>query len=189
MRPKEIYIHLKDGEKEAELKLSDAEEWERLALVQTLLDFFHIDSNFKDMADIYFKTSDQFKEFLTAVSPSEKYDHSDTQVNLEFPVSEYLHPPARSDEHSISPDTAFYQTGIKDTIYGLKYKCRCHCTCGYKSNHYIVPIMKTVFCYQCRIPHDVYPATSKGIVFKGANPEDFRDSFGNFFIAGTLVKI
>lgn len=187
MSDKELCIRLKDGDKEAELRISSSQDWERLALIQCFLDFFHIDSHFSDMADVYFKTSDRFKEYLESINPSEKVTYSlPDKLEVYYPVSEFTDPSTFFDT-GVKQQQSYYLSGIRETPEGITYKCRYHCPCGLKNNQYILPSVQHIFCFSCRATLDVYPASPLGVVNSEQNPEDFRDSFGNFFIAGTLV--
>ncbi|MEK4983628.1 hypothetical protein [Bacillus sp. FSL K6-6540] len=192
---------MKDGSKEAEMKFSDAEEWEKLALIQSMLDFLGVSTSFKDMAEVYFKTSERFKEFLESQSSAQKQSNGTSPLELLYPVSEFSQPPEPvvsvvSEPIPVKPlrssssegkSKLYYKTGIIRQPNGKPlYKCRYRCECGKSTNHYISPDQKTVFCHECQRPMDVVPATPFGIVDPNKNPEIYRDSFGNFFIAGLM---
>jgi DNA-directed RNA polymerase subunit RPC12/RpoP len=68
---KEIYIKLKDGEKESEMKMVDVEPQHQLALMDGVFRFFDLDIDFKEMADVYHRSGKAYKEFFDGMDTEE----------------------------------------------------------------------------------------------------------------------
>jgi hypothetical protein len=78
----------------------------------------------------------------------------------------------------------FYHTGIKYTNDKPRYRTFYECPrCGQSGRHYIPKNITQVACHNCQSQLEVVPATDKGF----GHGEKFRDDYGNFFVAKTLV--
>ncbi|UOE58033.1 hypothetical protein [Cytobacillus oceanisediminis] len=67
---KEVYIRLRDGDKESEMKVDSINPEHQLALMDGVFKFFNLDVDFKELADIYHRSGKAYKEF---------YEHMDSE--------------------------------------------------------------------------------------------------------------
>jgi hypothetical protein len=109
----------------------------------------------------------------------EKYDPIELPVNPT--TEEHLKFKGLTKENKQDDHPEWYKTGIKTKDGRNHYKCRYECPiCDNKGNHYIPSNITGVNCHECDAKMDVYYAHDAGL------PN--RDEFGNYFIAGLLVK-
>ena len=194
---KEIYIRFRDGEKEAELQMNSIDKEHQLSVVDGLLKFFDINVDFKGLSDIYHRSAKAYKDFYEEIDTNSDYKDEKLEEEKEpINVEDYVENLKSHNEEiaenkhaltSYNSEPEYFTTGIKhDTINQPLYKCRYKCKCGHEGNHYIKIGSKTVYCWQrnCGRTMKVRPATTFGEVQKDKNPELFRDSKGNFFVAG-----
>ncbi|MCA1066100.1 hypothetical protein QTG56_25575 (plasmid) [Rossellomorea sp. AcN35-11] len=209
---KEVYIKLKDGEKESEMKLMDVEPQHQLALMDGVFRFFDLDVDFKEMAEVYRRSGKAYKEFFNEMDSHSDYEHDGshkeknsqkTKVTAEEFTAAYeeknneseVIQPASSPEESVvegyHPDYQFsdnnyFETGIKyDSLNRPMYRCRYKCPkCKSESNKYIRVGTKDVRCWQCNNVMKTRPATPHGVPQKKQSPNLYRDQNGNFYIAG-----
>jgi hypothetical protein len=197
---KELYLKMKDGEKETELRIPSFDEQNQLAIIQGVFNFFDVPVDFKEMAEVDIKTRQAYASFYNG-RPTE-FTEIGEDVALTKPTTEFSIKTEGTEEtliqeqdqiqeayiikeeekhieetEKIQEENDYIITGIK-TIGGKKrYRCRYTCPkCDHRSNHYVLENEKTLYCYECK----------KKMVIKTATPEPFptQDKFGNFFIAG-----
>ncbi|KAA6447005.1 hypothetical protein [Bacillus swezeyi] len=217
MYSKEVYIRMRNGNKETELRLSNICPEHQLAMIDGMFKFFELDVDFKEMADIYNRSAKAYQEFFAQLDSEENGTKTD-QIKMKHhdPKSEYNSIPPRKenikkivDKHVTGPSkvskpnsndsNSFIRTSDYSNDYfitGVKlsrnkevlYRCRYKCDCGDESNHYIKIGTMSVPCWKCSKRLEVSPATQFGEPEEGKNREMYRDSYGNFYIAGKFER-
>jgi DNA-directed RNA polymerase subunit RPC12/RpoP len=183
---KEIYIRLRSGEKESELSLKQVSEEYQLALMYGVFKFFDLNVDFKEIREVYHRSGKAYKDFFDKVDNIEKSSQVDSSTKVDS--KEYAEA-LRKQNKTTPPEqssTEHYVTGVKyDNLNRPLYRCRYKCSdCSTERNHYIKPGTRTIRCYGCQKVLVVKPATSFGEPEKGKDPNSYRDSNGNFYIAG-----
>lgn len=190
MANKEVYIRIKDGEKESELKINDIDPAHHLAFLDGLFQFFDVTVDFKHLSEVYRRSGEAYKDFYDSLDtkanyaeekpPAKKVDAEAFSKNLQAIVG--TEPDAPSEDHFV---TGIKYNSLKEPTYRCRYKCP---SCKHESNHYIKPTIVHVKCYNCKRMLKVRPATTFGKPEEGKNPETYRDGNGNFFIAGSFER-
>lgn len=210
---KEIYIRLRDGEKESELKMNHIEDEHKLSVIDGLFKFFDVEVDFKDLADIYHRSGKAYQDFYDNIDSETDYNDEKPKVDTEQWAAtlkeelessqakkskETLIENSNKDHQSTEPIKAaphlnsndHFLTGIKyDSLGKPLYRCRYKCPdkqCEHESNHYVKIGTQHVRCWQCQRMLKVKPATSFGEPDKEKNPDMYRDDNGNFYIAGSF---
>jgi hypothetical protein len=180
---KEVYIRLKDGEKEAELKIEVIEPEHQLSMIDGMLRFFDVQVDFKELSDIYRRSGKAYQEFYEKIDSDKNYEDEKPEEK----PAEKIDSEKYAEELKIQND--HYVTGMKyDLLNNPLYRCRYKCTCGAESNHYVRVGTKYIHCYTCNRALKVKPATTFGEVEHGKNPELYRDNKGNFYVAGRFEQ-
>jgi hypothetical protein len=209
---KEIYMRIRDGEKESEIKLPNLDPQHQLALIDGVFKFFDLDVDFMEMAEIYNRSGKAYKEFFNEIDSksnyteeivkvprkaktkidqkitSDQYEATYNEIRVSeipennLPLNNGYHP-----RYEFNNDN-YYVTGIKyNSLNNPIYKCRYKCPqCKKESNRYIKKGTKHIRCWQCQRILKVQPATIYGEPSKEKDPESYRDEKGNFYIAGSF---
>jgi hypothetical protein len=175
---KELYLRMKNGEKETELKIPSFNEENQLAIIQGLFSFFDVNVDFKEMAEIDIRTRKAYASFYKEGHTEFMETGEDIKTQPRIGIAKKVDTiEVGIQEETKVPEEDHFTTGYK-IKNGIKtYRCRYVCTkCAHRANSYITEDTKRVKCYMCSQPMKVTPATDK--------PFPERDSFGNFFSAG-----
>lgn len=180
---KELYLRMRNGEKESELTIPAFNGDNQLAIIQGVFSFFDVDVNFKEMAEIDIRTRQAYASFykqgeteFTEIGEDVKL--SEPQVKFTQKVNgvevQEQHEEKREvlDHHTLG-----YKIKNGEKMYRCRYTCQ---SCGHRTNIYIKESERWISCYSCNKNLKVLPATTQ--------PFPARDSFGNFFIAGANVQ-
>lgn len=118
---------------------------------------------------------------LKSYSTSKPADKSDQLAPVEESpkVVEAVATVTAVDENKNEDVPEHFVTGIKVRDGKPLYKLRYWCKCGGKGNHYVPQDTNYVKCFDCKNRLAVEPATVKG----AGETQDYRDDYGNFFIA------
>lgn len=180
---KELYLMMKDGEKETELRIPSFDSHNQLAIIQGVFNFFEVPVDFKEMAEVDIKTRQAYASFYNG-RPTE-FTEIGEDVKLAKPTTEFSIKTEGTEEELIQEEKEKIEeeendhlvTGIKYIGGKKRYRCRYTCPkCDHRSNHYVSENEKTLYCYECKKQMNIQTAT----------PEPFptQDTYGNFFIAG-----
>jgi hypothetical protein len=182
---KEVYIRLRSGDKESELNLKQVSAEHQLALMDGIFKFFDLDVDFKEISDIYHRSGKAYQEFFNEVDNIEK-PIKDTPKKVD--PEEYAASLQKQEAIQQQSVPDHFVTGIKyDRLNRPLYKCRYKCSdCATERNHYIKIGTKNIRCYGCQRILKVKPATAFGEPEKEKDPNMYRDSNGNFYIAGNF---
>lgn len=204
MMTKEVYIRFKDGEKESELKLESINSEHQLALMDGVFKFFNLDVDFKELATIYHRSGKAYQEFFEKMDANTDYKEELTEpkVNTEQYATALKETVIETEKAKVVEhktingyhpsydlkNTDYFTTGIKyDSLGKPLYKCRYKCPqCNDESNHYVKTATQHVRCWKCQRMLKVQPATVHGEPEKANNPEIYRDTNGNFYVAGSF---
>ena len=183
---KELYIRLKDGEKESELRLTEIAEEHKLPLIDGFFKFFNINVDFKEMAETYVAVGASYRDFyknaksVEFAETNESFKEEPQEETPAKPVEPEIDVSALADSKNyLHSDDDHYKTGIK-TKFGVNhYRCHYICpNCSNRGNHYIKKDLRLVSCHDCQQQMVVKPASPNGF------PE--TDEFTNFFVAGNF---
>lgn len=198
---KELYLMMKNGEKQTELRIPSFDEQNQLAVIQGVFNFFDVPVDFKEMAEVDIKTRRAYASFYND-RPTELTEIGE-DIALTKPTTEFSTKTEGTEEELIQEEEHLQEayiikeeekyieepeekqeeendyliTGIKIIGGKKRYRCRYTCPkCDHRSNHYVLENEKTLYCYNCK----------KKMVVKTATPKPFptQDTYGNFFIAG-----
>jgi hypothetical protein len=205
---KQIFIRLKDGEKESELKMDAFASEHQLAVIDGLFKFFDVHVDFKELADVYMRSGEAYKSFFEKMDSDVPYNNEQSKekrvgtAKITKVDAEQYENALKETETATETNSAifgyhssydplnndYYVTGIKyDSTGKPQYKCRYKCpACHNESNHYIRPGIPQVKCWECNRLLKVKPSTIHGEPDKSKSPELYRDQKGNFFIAGAF---
>ncbi|GAA4878944.1 hypothetical protein GCM10023310_68800 [Paenibacillus vulneris] len=175
-----------DSGKKAELEISEADNLNKLVIIQNVFNLFGIDTDVLDMVSTFNKAGKAYSTFFNEVKPIEDLELKKDQINKNEIKEKLIKGFTENKEELESTylnknDTnvpEYVRTGIKikddgTELYRLRYECN---ACFYKTSFYIYPNTKSVRCMKCQHSLEV----------KSAHPKGFphQDNFGNFFIAG-----
>jgi hypothetical protein len=186
---RELHLRFKDGDKEAELSMNDVDQHSKLAMIDGIFQFLDIGINLKEMSETYIKIGQAYKTFYDPIEP--EYNEAIKKIpkkKEEDPKPKVKKENDIKDTFKNYPD--HYVTGIKyddneAPLYKVRYKCP---ECLNQSNKYIKPRTNKIKSHCCDKLMDVSPATTHGDPKEGVNPELYRDSYGNFYVAGLQEK-
>lgn len=190
---KEISIHFKKGDQEAEMTFSDIDPEYQIALIDGIFKFFDLDVNFKELAEVHIKTRKAYQEFYekTKVTSFTETNEQDTELPAEEADKGFEEVKKGFEEVAASgynwqnptaePAPDHYATGIKEKHGKYYYRCRYKCpTCSKLANHYVLATDSQVACFDCKTKMHIHTATGSPLA---------RDSQGNFFIAGDFHPV
>ncbi|WP_053435670.1 hypothetical protein [Sporosarcina globispora] len=105
---KEVYIRLRDGEKESEMKMDSVNTEHQLALMDGVFKFFNLDVDFKELADIYHRSGKAYKEF---------YENMDSETDYHKEIEKEPRRAVAKAASSITKEqiVAAYQEAEKET--------------------------------------------------------------------------
>jgi hypothetical protein len=209
---KEIYMRIKEGKKEFEIKLPLLDPQHQLALIDGVFKFFDLDVDFMEMAEVYNRSGKAYKEFFNELDSKYKYTEeivkvprkAKTKIDQKNASDQYkatynkvkvseMHKDNLALINGYHPKYEFnnekyYATGVKyNSLNNPIYKCRYKCPqCRKESNQYIKKDTNHIRCWRCQRVLKVQPATLQGEPAKEKDPEIYRDNKGNFYIAGSF---
>lgn len=173
---KECTIHLKDGNKEADLSISYKEENE-LIIVDGIFKFFGINIDYeavsKQQIAIYKMYADYYADESNYRAANGSAELAETGEMTFADVERHL----RSNSFHSEPqeDLPNENPGLKIKGGIPKYRCNYKCPkCGNSGNHYISKTAKIVTCHKCRERLTVHPV----------NADFMHDVNFNYFVAG-----
>lgn len=167
----QIKITITEGDKKAELELSDADQLDKLLIIQNLFRFFDIDQDSIEFTRQYKTIGNAYQSFFQSIQSNEPQIQT-KQIDTEE-IAQKLEEGLKQEEIQ---DTQYWNSGTKErdgiTVYVCRYECK---VCNDKGNHYIPIDTQEVRCRGCRTVLKVFPAHPDG---------ESRDTHGNWMRAG-----
>ncbi|RXZ77929.1 hypothetical protein EBB07_28115 [Paenibacillaceae bacterium] len=177
----------------SEIELSEADNLSKLVIIQNVFKLFGVDNNIMDTVNTFNNAGKAYKSFFEKVKPIEPIEPvvKDNKI-IATDLKESLiknHESLKNTYKSKDDSPDYYRTGIKvdsnsSPRYKLRYKCdKCHDN----GIHYVYANSKFTWCHSCDHKLIVKPAIPKyhrTVVKQEEINESYRDSLGNFFIAG-----
>lgn len=183
-----VKISIKDGDRQAELEITEADNLSKLVIIQNVFNLFGIDKDIFETVSTMEKIGRVYSDFFDSVNPIENVKKEAVEVKSEEireKMIEGLKQPELIEVYKTTSDQPeWVTTGIKIGENGNKrYRCRYHCTvCNHRGSHYIYEDSKETWCHSCRTKLKVSPAHPEG--FRKEDGSMNHDTYTNFFRAG-----
>lgn len=168
--------------KKAELEIKEADQIQKIMIIQNVFDLFGIDTDVIEMARVYNQVGQAYKSFFDPIEPIQ-VESIEVPSEPRNDIREQLIDGYQTDEPQ-TDDVPTYQaadeqkfTNIKVVDGKAKYRLHYSCpACFNKGGHFIYEKSNDVFCHKCG--HSM-PVVS-------SHPDGFPnvDGFGNYFVAG-----
>jgi hypothetical protein len=179
----QIKIQIIDGDKQANLEISDADNISKLMIIQNVFQIFGISTDILEVSKTYSKIEDLYKGFFDEMKPEEPDYEVDKDIEKLEDIKEIMTETLQNSDElrevyaSQNECTDIWRSGTKERDGQTVYICHYYCSiCGDKGNHYLPEGTTEVRCRSCRSSLKVH----------AAHPEGFpqRDNFGNYMRAG-----
>ncbi len=171
----QIKITITNGDKKAELEMSNADQLDKLLIIQSVFKLFEIELDVIETTREYKKIAKTYDGFFKSIQ-SEEPTIQTKQINTEDIAKQYEEGLTQIEEEKL--ETQYYSSGTKERDGQIVYLCRYEChVCNDRGNHYLPMETQEVRCRSCKTVLKVYPAHPDGF--------EQRDTHGNFMRAGS----
>jgi hypothetical protein len=178
----QIKIQIVDGDKRADLEISDADNISKLMIIQNVFQLFGISTDILEVSKTYSKIEDLYKGFFDEIKSEEPEYKVDKNIEKLEDIKEVMTETLQDNQlqeiyTSQNECTDIWRSGTKErdgqTVYICHYQCA---ICNDRGNHYLPKGTTEVRCRSCKSSMKVYPAHP--------DSDDLRDNFGNYMRAG-----
>jgi hypothetical protein len=177
----QIKIQIIDGDKQANLEISDADNISKLMIIQNVFQLFGISTDILEVSKTYSKIEDLYKGFFNEMKSEEPECEPHKDIEKLEDIKEVMTETLQDNQlqeiyTSQNENTDIWRSGTKErdgqTVYLCHYQCL---VCNHKGNHYLPKDTTEARCHSCKSTLKVYAAHPDG---------ESRDNFGNWMRAG-----